>query len=687
MRIDKIKKRSGIYCKLNPDRIKASILKAAGEAKEEIKDIDALVKKVVHKVASAPDDRVPHVDDIEDAVEACLLECGYIKTCHSYILYRDKKRTIRDVIGKHTNRLVDQYLNGGDWKVKENANITYSLHGLNFYISSLVSKQYFLDTIFTPEIKKLHETGAFYIHDLGSLSAYCTGWDLLDLLQTGLRGSADKTASSPPKHFDSAVNQTMNFLYLVQSNVAGAVSLSNFDSLLAPYAKKDKLSYKEIKQALQSFIYSLNQPMRIGAQSLFVNLTVDLVPTSSLVNLPIIDGITPGECLNEINMINRALFEIMLEGDTVHKVFTFPIITLNITEDFFKLDRKLLDLIFTATAKYGPFYFGNFVSSGMDVNDIRSMCCRLRLNLKEVHSRIGSLFGPSGLTGSVSVVTINLPQLALETSTDEEFFERLDYLLHKGRLVHKLRRKFVEQATENGLYPYCKFYLRGVKERTGSYWSNHFSTFGIIGAEEMCRIKFNSSIQDKYDFISNLLQYINKKIHQFQIEDSVLYNLEQTPCESASMYLAKLDASRYRNAFYYGEVPKYTNSTHLPVHEEDLAAHIENHDLLDPLYSGGTVWHAWVGEQLKAEHCESFVKFVCAKTRIPYFTITPTFTICLKDGYFSGEHKTCPQCGGETLVYSRIVGYLRPVSSWNTAKQEEFELRETFKIEIHEQKE
>ncbi len=592
--------------------------------------------------------------------------------------------------------LVENYLKKLDWRVYENSNTTYSLQGLNFYISSEVTKEYWLSSVYTKEIADAHRNGDFHIHDLQNLSVYCVGWDLYDLLTTGFRGAYGKAESKPPKHLSSALGQIVNFLYTLQGEAAGAQAFSNFDTLLAPFIRYDNLSYKQVKQAIQEFVFNLNVPTRVGFQTPFTNLTFDLKAENS----PYADQyvVVGGEIQKEkyrdfqkeMDMINQAFFEVMSEGDASGRVFTFPIPTYNITKDF-DWDSPVLEKLWKMTGKYGIPYFANFINSDLDPNDARSMCCRLRLDVRELKKRGGGLFGANPLTGSIGVVTINLPRIGYLSNSKEQFFERLNSLLETAKESLEIKRKLLEDLTEKGLYPYSRFYLRSIKGQTGEYWKNHFSTIGVIGMNEASinLLGVNIATEEGKEFAKEVLDFINRKLVQFQMETGNNYNLEATPAEGTSFRLAKIDKSVYpdiivanEEEYRQGAAPYYTNSTHLPVdYSDDPFFVLENQDDLQTRYTGGTVIHFFLGEKIsEVESVKNFVRLVCENYHLPYFTLTPTFSVCPVHGYISGEHHSCPECGEETEVYSRIVGYFRPVKHWNDGKKEEFKNRKTYKI-------
>ena len=581
-------------------------------------------------------------------------------------------------------KLVSQYLEKTDWEVRENSNMTYSLQGLNFYITSKVIRNYWLKEIYPERIARAHIDGDFHIHDLQVLSVYCMGWDLMDLLMEGFKGVRGKVEAHPPKHFTSALGQAVNFLYTLQGEAAGAQAFSNFDTLMAPFIRYDGLTYQQVKQVVQEFVYNLNIPTRTGFQTPFTNLTFDLKVPSFLADQAVIVGgkalnDTYGDFQEEVNMLNRAFFEVMSEGDARGRVFTFPIPTYSITKDFDWDDENLRGL-WEMTARYGIPYFANFINSDMKPEDVRSMCCRLRLETKELLKRGGGYFGANPLTGSIGVVTINLPRIGHLSENEEEFLQRLGELMDLARDSLEIKRRVIEKFMEEGLYPYSKFYLRMVKKRFGEYWKNHFSTIGIVGMNEACENLFGKNLGDERcrEFALRVLKFMRERLLKYQEETGNLYNLEATPAESASYRLARIDSEKYPEIAR----PFYTNSTQLPVDfTEDPFEVLEHQKDLQVLYTGGTVIHFFVGERIRDwKAVRNFVRKVAEKYPVPYFTITPTFSLCPSHGYISGEHHTCPVCGEECEVYSRVVGYYRPVSQWNEGKQEEFRRRKTFRV-------
>lgn len=576
--------------------------------------------------------------------------------------------------------LVDAYLKQLDWKVNENSNMSYSIQGLNNYIASEISKQYWLNRIYPENIKNAHINGDIHIHDLNIISVYCVGWDLKDLLSEGFTGVKGKVESAPAKHFRTALGQIVNFMYTMQGEAAGAQAFSNFDTLLAPFIRYDNLDYKQVKQAIQEFVFNMNVPTRVGFQTPFTNITMDLNVPSYYAEQPVIIGgelqeATYKEFQKEMDMLNKAFFEVMMDGDNSGRVFTFPIPTYNITKDF-DWDNENIKGLWEMAAKYGIPYFSNFINSDMSPEDARSMCCRLRIDNRELEYRGGGLFGSNPLTGSIGVVTINLPKIAEVSKTKVEFLERLAQKMELAKDSLEIKRKLLENLTDKELYPYTKFYLRDIKARFGVYWKNHFSTIGLIGMNEACLNLFGEnigSLQGK-QFAIEVMDYMRAKIVKIQKETGNNYNLEATPGEGTSYRLAKLDKDKY---------PYYTNSTQLPVnYTDDIFEVLDHQDDLQTKYTGGTVVHIYAGERIQSiETMKNLVKKICNNYHLPYFTFSPTFSTCPNHGYVAGEHFTCPECGASCEVYSRVVGYIRPVQQWNKGKKQEFLDRHEFKIE------
>ena len=575
--------------------------------------------------------------------------------------------------------LVDAYLKQLDWKVNENSNMSYSIQGLNNYIASEISKQYWLNRIYPENIKNAHINGDIHIHDLNIISVYCVGWDLKDLLSEGFTGVKGKVESAPAKHFRTALGQIVNFMYTMQGEAAGAQAFSNFDTLLAPFIRYDNLDYKQVKQAIQEFVFNMNVPTRVGFQTPFTNITMDLNVPSYYAEQPVIIGgelqeATYKEFQKEMDMLNKAFFEVMMDGDNSGRVFTFPIPTYNITKDF-DWNNENIKGLWEMAAKYGIPYFSNFINSDMSPEDARSMCCRLRIDNRELEYRGGGLFGSNPLTGSIGVVTINLPKIAEVSKTKVEFLERLAQKMELAKDSLEIKRKLLEDLTDKDLYPYTKFYLRDIKARFGVYWKNHFSTIGLIGMNEACLNLFGEnigSLQGK-QFALEVMDYMRAKIVEFQKETGNNYNLEATPGEGTSYRLAKLDKDKY---------PYYTNSTQLPVnYTDDIFEVLDHQNDLQTKYTGGTVVHIYAGERIQSiKTMKNLVKKICNNYHLPYFTFSPTFSTCPNHGYVAGEHFTCPECGASCEVYSRVVGYIRPMQQWNKGKKQEFLDRQEFKI-------
>ncbi len=709
MNLAKIYKRDGRLVPFDAEKIAAAIFKAAvAVGGSDYETAQRLATQVVEQLRALPGDDYPTVEQVQDVVEKVLVENGHAKTAKAYIIYREKRAIARDArsLLRQAHELIDEYLDKTDWRVSENSNMSYSLQGLNHHISSGVVARYWLNVLYPAEVKDAHTSGDLHIHDLGVLGPYCCGWDLYDLLAQGFGGVPGKVESKPPKHLRTALGQIVNFFYTLQGEAAGAQAFSNFDTLLAPFVRADNLSYEEVKQCMQEFIFNLNVPTRVGFQTPFTNLTMDLSPSPVLADQAVLVGgelhsVTYADYQREMDMLNRAFAEVMLEGDAKGRVFTFPIPTYNITADF-DWDRPELDPLWLMTAKYGIPYFANFINSDMKPEDARSMCCRLRLDNRELRRRGGGLFGASPLTGSIGVVTINMPRIGYLSMSEEELFERFGHLIRLAAKSLEIKRKVLERLTEQGLYPYSAHYLEGVRHAAGSYWANHFSTIGIVGVNELC-LNFlgeDSASPEGKDLARRLLMFAREVISEVQAETGHLYNLEATPAESAAYRLASIDVRRYPGIITAGtpEQPYYTNSTHLPVHYHgDLWQMFEHQDDLQCLYTGGTVLHVFLGERLTSgEQAKLLVRKIATTYRLPYFTLTPTFSICPVHGYLPGEHHICPHehteqqmrkfavethpLTGATLpkrgvqceVYSRIVGYLRPVTQWNAGKQAEF---------------
>lgn len=688
-------KRSNKTVPLRPEKIARAIEKAmhaSGEGKNNAhRKITKAVLRTLELAKKSNPDFIPTVEGVQDEIEKELMNNKFLETAKRYILYREQHAQIRRIISTETVDLVDRYLDRADWQVKENSNMAFSLQGLNNYIASEVSKTYWLDKIYPPEIKSAHLSGDFHIHDLNLLSVYCVGWDLYDLFLRGFGGVAGKVESKPPKHFRSALGQIVNFFYTLQGEAAGAQAFSNVDTLLAPFIWYDHLSYEEVKQALQEFVFNVNVPTRVGFQTPFTNITLDLTVPKHYQNMRVIRGgeketETYGTFQREMDMFNRAFLEVMSEGDASGRVFTFPIPTYNITEDF-DWDNKRVANLWESAAKYGIPYFSNFINSDMSPDDARSMCCRLRIDNRELHKRGGGLFGANPLTGSIGVVTINLPRIGHEAKSKKEFFERLFALMDTAKESLEIKRKVLEQMTDANLYPYTKHYLENIKTAFGTYWKNHFSTIGLVGTNEALEelLGVNIATKEGNAFAEEILMRMRERLADYQEETGNNYNLEATPAEGTSYRLALLDQKLFPDMIFANGVgqnviaPYYTNSTHLPVtYSDDIFEILELQDSLQTKYTGGTVIHFFLGERINdPEVVKNLVKKICNTYRLPYFTISPTFSVCSQHGYLHGEVTECPSCGNTCEVYTRIVGYLRPVVQWNNGKKAEYDERKT----------
>ncbi len=692
-----IQKRDGRVVKFDPEKITIAI-KKAGAATGEFDESAAkkLSLRAVNLAGQMIKEKTPTVEQIQDVVEDVLISSPYHATAKAYIIYREQHNAMREIADRANVSLVDNYLKQLDWQVNENSNMAFSLQGLNNYISSEISKTYWLNKIYSKEVRTAHLNGDFHIHDLNLVAVYCVGWDLADLLVEGFHGVPGKIESKPAKHLKTALGQVVNFFYTLQGEAAGAQAFSNFDTFLAPFIRYDSLNYAEVKQALQEFLFNVNVPTRVGFQTPFTNITMDLVPPKNIANQNVIIGGVPQketykEFQKEMDLFNKAFLEVMLEGDAKGRVFTFPIPTYNLTKDF-NWDNPNLELLWKMTAKYGIPYFSNFVNSDMSPEDARSMCCRLRLDTKQLEKRGGGLFGSHPLTGSIGVVTINIGRLGYLAKDENDFLSKLERLMETAKESLEVKRKVLERLTDSGLYPYTRFYLRGMKEQFDEYWENHYSTIGIIGMNEACVNLLGKDITGKESlaFAGRVMDKMRNELLRFQKETGNRYNLEATPGEGATYRLARLDKEKYPEAacanesgWRAGAEPFYTNSSHLPVgFTDDIFEMLDLQDELQTKYTGGTVVHLFVKEEINdPDVVKNIVKKVCDNYRLPYFTLTPTFSVCPNDGYLPGEQKICSKCGATTEIYSRIVGYLRPVSQWNLGKKEEFKQRKTYNIE------
>ncbi len=652
-----VQKRDGRIASFDQKRIDAAILRAfqavgLGDQKERAHALGRQVTGLL--VTRYGPQACPHVEQIQDTVEEVLILAGEVQVAKSYILYRHQRSQVRNTTKLLLDgmKLVDDYVDRADWRVSENANMNYSLQGLNFYVASSIAAKYWLNKVYPAEVRQSHVEGDVHLHDLGMLATYCCGWDLQDLLVRGFGGVRAKLESKPPRHLRTALGQLVNFFYTVQGESAGAQAISNFDTLLAPFVRYDGLSYPSVKQAMQEFVFNINVPTRVGFQTPFTNLTLDLTPPTTLADCPVIVGgesreETYADFQQEMDWLNRAFAEVLLEGDAKGRVFTFPIPTYNITRDF-DWDNPVIEPLWQATAKYGIPYFANFINSGMKPEDARSMCCRLRLDNRVLRKRGGGLFGANPLTGSIGVVTINLPRIGYRATSEGDFFCRLEQMMETAKTSLEIKRKVLVCHTEQGLYPYSRHYLKAIHERFGSCWANHFSTIGIVGMNECCLNFLGVGIGHPQGrlFATRVLQFMRSKLESFQQETGHLYNLEATPAESASYRLAKADCRAYPDIVTAGtaETPYYTNSTHLPAgFTNDLLAALEHQDELQTLYTGGTVFHAFIGERIDDwRQARLLVQRIAERFHLPYFTLTPTFSICPIHGYLPGEHRFCP---------------------------------------------
>lgn len=720
--ITRIKKRDGRLVRFSPKKIERAMggaFKAAGEYDEIV--VRELTEKIVVELEKRFNRTIiPEVEQVQDLIEKTLVKEGHEKVYKSFRLYRDLHRKLRSIDSLvDSDELIENYLTRSDWRVKENANMTYSLQGLNNHVASVISSNYWLNRFYSRETRKAHVSGDIHIHDLALLSPYCAGWDLRDILMKGFGGVTGKISSSPPKHLGSALGQLVNFFYTVQGEVAGAVAVANFDTYLAPFIRHDKLSYEELKQRIQEFVFNMNVPTRVGFQTPFTNVTMDLKPTGIVADEAVIIGGKPWkgtykDYQKEIDLFNKAFAEVMAEGDAEGRVFTFPIPTYSITKDF-DWDNKVLESVWEMTRKYGIPYFSNYINSDMSPDDARSMCCRLRLDNRELRKR-GGLFAANPLTGSIGVVTINLPRLGYvskkesksEGMAKRKFMSKLGKLMDLAKDSLVVKREAVEDFTEKGLYPYCRYYLGDIYKRDGEYWRNHFNTIGLNGMNEaLINLLGKNIVDDKAkEFALEVMDYMREKLLIYQKETGEMFNLEATPAEGTAYRFARLDKELHskmvcanEKEYQKGAAPFYTNSTQLPVdYTSDLFEAFDHQDDLQCKYTGGTVLHTFLGESMPSvESVKKLVRKLAENYKMPYFSLTPTFSICARHGYIKGEHEFCPKCDEESgytrakgaekkkikrthcEIYSRIVGYLRPVSQWNDGKAEEFKKRKTFK--------
>lgn len=694
--LQSIRKRDGKIVPFRSEKITWAIFKAANAVGGDDWDrAEALSDEVVRMIEEKFPDQIVDVETVQDCVEKVLIEKGHARTAKAYILYREKRRGAREanaLIGA-TIDMFSNYMKDMDWRIKENANAQKSINGMNNYIRETFTKQYWLHEIYPEEIREAHLSGDIHLHDLGFFGPYCAGWDLKQLLMEGFGGVPGKVESKPAKHLRAFLGQIVNSTFTTQGETAGAQAWSSFDTYCAPFIRYDNLDYATVKQALQEFIFNLNVPTRVGFQCPFSNLTFDIHPPRTLRDQAVVIGgelmkETYGEFQAEMDMLNTAFCDVMMEGDKKGRVFTFPIPTINVTRDF-DWDSPVINKFMEITCKYGIPYFSNYVSSDLSPEDALSMCCRLRLDTKELRKRGGGLFGSNPLTGSIGVVTINLPRIAYLARSESEFRGRLWKMMNIAKNSLEIKRKTVEEQTQNGMYPYSANYLKNVKERTGNYWFNHFNTIGLLGMNEACLNFLGKDLTtaEGQKFALDTLNYMREKITEFQEETGHVYNLEATPAEGTSYSLARLDKEKYPEIITAGETtPYYTNSSQLPVgYTDDIFETLDLQDDLQCMYTGGTVLHLYLGEQIRdIEVAKSLLKKAFYNYKLPYLSLTPTFSVCPEHGYISGEVFTCPDCGHDTEVWSRVVGYLRPVQNYHKGKQEEYRQRVKYIIRSQE---
>lgn len=687
-------RRDGTAVAFDPTKIENAVAKAFMATDElDARDISSVSRAICLIVTTTLNGRkldAATVEEIQDEVESALMNCGYAKTAKAYILYRRQHanaRKTKDTLLDY-KKLIDGYIGTEkDWRVKENSTVTLSVGGLILSNSGAVTANYWLSEVYDEEIADAHRDCFMHIHDLSMLTGYCAGWSLKQLIQEGLGGVPDRITSSPAKHLSTLCNQMVNFLGIMQNEWAGAQAFSSFDTYLAPFVKVDNLSYKAVKQSIQSFIYGVNTPSRWGTQAPFTNVTLDWTVPNDMVNMPAIVGgkemdFTYGDCKAEMDMVNKAFIEIMIEGDANGRGFQYPIPTYSITKDFDWSETENNKLLFEMTAKYGTPYFSNYINSDMSPSDVRSMCCRLRLDLRELRKKGGGFFGSGESTGSIGVVTLNIPRLAYLAGSEEEFYSMLDKYMDIAARSLDTKRKVINRLLEEGLYPYTKRYL-------GAF-NNHFSTIGLVGMNEtILNAKWLRSDITKPDgrkFAIEVLNHMRSRLSDYQEKYGDLFNLEATPAESTTFRFAKHDTEEFADiitAAKPGQAPYYTNSTHLPVnYTEDIFDALEMEDDMQTLYTSGTVFHGFLGERMPDwKAAANLVKKIAYNFKLPYYTLSPTYSICEEHGYIAGEHFTCPHCGGATEVYSRITGYYRPVRNWNDGKSSEFENRKTYEPE------
>ena len=686
-----VRKRDGKLVEYDMSKISIAISKAfnAKGVNYTADILNMLTLRVSADFTKKIKDNLINVEDIQDSVEVVLIQAGYVDVAKSYILYRKQREKVRNIKSTLVDykKVVDDYLKVADWRVKENSTVTYSVGGLILSNSGAVTANYWLSEVYDDEIGEAHRNADIHIHDLSMLTGYCAGWSLRQLIKEGLGGVVGKITSSPAGHLSTLCNQMVNFLGIMQNEWAGAQAFSSFDTYLAPFVKVDNLTYKEVKQCIQSFIYGVNTPSRWGTQSPFTNITLDWVVPNDLAEMNAIVGgkemdFKYKDCAKEMAMVNKAFIEIMIEGDANGRGFQYPIPTYSITSDFDWSETENNKLLFEMTAKYGTPYFSNYINSDMEPSDVRSMCCRLRLDLRELRKKSGGFFGSGESTGSIGVVTINMPRIAYLSNTEEEFYDRLKHMLDISARSLKVKRDTVTKLLEAGLYPYTKRYL-------GTF-NNHFSTIGLVGMNEACLnakwIKKDLTNAEAQSFTKDVLNFMRNKLSDYQEMYGDLYNLEATPAESTSFRLAKHDKKRYPDIITASDndkTPYYTNSSHLPVsYTEDIFSALDIQDELQTLYTSGTVFHAFLGQKLPDwKAAANLVRKIAENYKLPYYTMSPTYSVCADHGYIAGEVYECPTCGKSTEVYSRITGYYRPIQNWNDGKRKEFEDRKVYDIE------
>ena len=686
----RVNKRDGKVAEFDISKISEAIKKAFDACERQYNEniIDFLALKVTSDFEPKVADERIAVEDIQDSVETVLVQAGYADVAKAYILYRrqrEKMRNMKSTILDY-KELVDKYVKNIDWRVKENSTVTYSVGGLILSNSGAITANYWLSEIYDDEIAKAHKNADIHLHDLSMLTGYCAGWSLKQLIEEGLGGVGGKITSAPAKHLATLCNQMVNFLGIMQNEWAGAQAFSSFDTYLAPFVRTDNLSYDTVKKCIESFVYGVNTPSRWGTQAPFSNITLDwTVPHDLEDEYAIVGGkkmdFKYGDCKKEMDMINRAFIEIMIEGDANGRGFQYPIPTYSITRDFDWSETENNKLLFEMTSKYGTPYFSNYVNSDMEPSDVRSMCCRLRLDLRELRKKSGGFFGSGESTGSVGVVTINMPRIAYLATDKEDFFRRLDHLMDIAARSLKIKRTVITRLLDEGLYPYTKRYL-------GTF-ANHFSTIGLVGMNEAGLnakwIKKDMTHKETQEFTQEVLNHMRERLSDYQEMYGDLYNLEATPAESTAYRLAKHDRKYYPDIVCAsdGETPYYTNSSHLPVgFTDDVFSALDIQDGLQTLYTSGTVFHAYLGEKLPDwKAAANIVRKIAENYRLPYYSLSPTYSVCRDHGYIAGEHFTCPKCGREAEVYSRITGYYRPVKNWNDGKSQEYKERKVYNIE------